>query len=46
MIATALVAYIMAPGAAELLAVPVSPWARLAPPDGFRHEAGAAEVTP
>lgn len=32
MIATALVAYTMAPGAADLLAVPVPPWAQLVPP--------------
>lgn len=31
MIATALVTYTMAPGAAELLAVPVPPWAQLRP---------------
>jgi two-component system, chemotaxis family, protein-glutamate methylesterase/glutaminase len=31
LVAPALVAYAMAPGAADLLAVPVPPWARLAP---------------
>jgi two-component system chemotaxis response regulator CheB len=34
LIATALVAYTMAPGGADLLAVPAAPWARLAPPRG------------
>ncbi|MGY1671421.1 chemotaxis protein CheB [Geodermatophilus sp. SYSU D00710] len=32
LVAPALVAYTMAPGAADLLAVPVPPWARLPPP--------------
>jgi two-component system chemotaxis response regulator CheB len=32
LLAPALVAYAMAPGAADLLAVPVPPWARLGPP--------------
>jgi two-component system chemotaxis response regulator CheB len=31
LVAPALVAYVMAPGAADLLAVPVPPWARLTP---------------
>jgi two-component system chemotaxis response regulator CheB len=31
LVAPALVAYVMAPGGADLLAVPVPPWARLAP---------------
>ena len=31
LVARALIAYTMAPGAADLLAVPVSPWARLGP---------------
>jgi two-component system chemotaxis response regulator CheB len=31
LVAPALVAYVMAPGAADLLAVPVPPWARLVP---------------
>jgi two-component system chemotaxis response regulator CheB len=31
LVAPALVAYVMAPGAAELLAVPLPPWARLGP---------------
>jgi two-component system chemotaxis response regulator CheB len=31
LVAPALVTYIMAPGGADLLAVPVPPWARLTP---------------
>jgi two-component system chemotaxis response regulator CheB len=32
LVAPAMVAYAMAPGAADLFAVPVPPWARLSPP--------------